>query len=560
MASVTDRVLRSSGAKPAAVVRVLSAELDALGDGLRAVVLCDHERAGLDPGSRLRGVLEPGAGGAALMERTLLAIPGTRVLAPILVTGRVVACTRRTAADLVAFAADDPIAGPILGSFEVLGAPGTGGGDPWDDAIEIDPAHTAWDSGLWVPLITRFFSAGGSRCLVGTRALLGEGWDCPAVNVLVDLGSATTSVSTRQVRGRSLRLDPAAPTKVANNWDIVCVAPGHDGGTGDYHRFARRHAEYYALTHEGEIESGVAHVDPTLGPFAPPPGDTFEPLAERMLARTRERGEVHARWRIGEPYRDIPLPTIRVRTARSVGLPTARLWQAVTPGWARGSLALVLGTIAGAGGAAALLGVALGLPLAGVIAAIALVAGMGTGLVVRTRAEMARLSDSDTLGAIGRAVADALAVTGRTDGDAGADRVRVLPQRDGYERCLLDGVSETDAGRFADAMEEVLAPLWEPRWVIGRQVVDEAPSVTGAMRVLTGSMPGARTRMVFHAVPGSLAGSRERVAAFEHAWTRWVSPGQRAIRATDPTGEGILAAHRAEDPFRLETQRRTLWT
>ncbi|MEZ4596882.1 MAG: hypothetical protein R3C32_08585 [Chloroflexota bacterium] len=68
-ASVTDRVLRSSGAKPAAVVQVLAAETAVLGDRLRAVVLCDHERAGLDPGARLRGVLEPGAGGAALMHR-----------------------------------------------------------------------------------------------------------------------------------------------------------------------------------------------------------------------------------------------------------------------------------------------------------------------------------------------------------------------------------------------------------------------------------------------------------------------------------------------------------
>ncbi|MEZ4596881.1 MAG: hypothetical protein R3C32_08580 [Chloroflexota bacterium] len=119
--------------------------------------------------------------------------------------------------------------------------------------------------------MTRFFEAGRSRCLVGTRALLGEGWDCPPVNVLVDLGSATTSVSTRQVRGRSLRLDASDPWKVADNWDVVCVAPDHEGGQADYARFVRRHADYFALTHEGEVESGVSHVDPALGPFAPRP-------------------------------------------------------------------------------------------------------------------------------------------------------------------------------------------------------------------------------------------------------------------------------------------------
>jgi hypothetical protein len=562
MASVTDRVLRSSGAKPAAVVRVLQAEAEVLGDRLRAVVLCDHERAGMDPGARLRGVLEPGSGGAALLHRMLLAVPGTRALAPILVSGRTVACTRRTAVDLAAFAADDPVAGPMLAAFDALAAPGTSDDDPWDQAIEVDPPVAGWVSGVWVPLVTRFLASGRSRCLVGTRALLGEGWDCPAVNVLVDLGSATTTVSTRQVRGRSLRLDPSDPSKVADNWDIVCVAPDHPDGHGDYARFVRRHADYYALTHEGEVESGVSHVDPGLGPFGPPAADAFEKLARRMLARPAERAQVRAAWRVGEPYRDIPVPTIRVRTARSVGLAEAGVWEAAMPRWADGSPRRLAAAAVGAGMVSVLGGVAAGMALVGVIGALVVLAGFGVGSLVRTRRAMEGLVPTDTLGAIGRAVADALAETGRTDPAAGADRVRVLPQPDGYQRCLLDGVSEADAGRFAEAMEDVLAPVWEPRWLIGRRVLDEQPSMAGAARALAGKLPGgvAPGRSVYHAVPDLLAGSQARVAAFERAWGRWVGPGQRAVRAADPVGEGILAAHRGEDPFGIETQLRTLWT
>src|SRR4029079_14251338 len=103
------------------------------------------------------------------------------------------------------------------------------------------------------------------------RALLGEGWDCRSLNVLIDLGSAATRISVQQVRGRSLRLDPADPTKVADNWDVVCVAPGHVRGSADYDRFVRRHADYYALNHEGEVESGVTHVDPASRRSLPPP-------------------------------------------------------------------------------------------------------------------------------------------------------------------------------------------------------------------------------------------------------------------------------------------------
>ena len=103
--------------------------------------------------------------------------------------------------------------------------------------------------------------------LVGTRALLGEGWNCPPLNVLVDMTIATTGVSVQQMRGRSLRLDPADPQKVASNWDVVCVAPDLVRGTADYERFVRKHLHLFAPAEDGEVEAGPSHVHPELGPF-----------------------------------------------------------------------------------------------------------------------------------------------------------------------------------------------------------------------------------------------------------------------------------------------------
>jgi superfamily II DNA or RNA helicase len=91
--------------------------------------------------------------------------------------------------------------------------------------VRLLATGTAWQPRLWVRLATTIFAAGVTRVLVGTRALLGEGWDAPFLNVLVDLTAATTAVSVRQMRGRSLRLDPGDPGKIASNWDVVCVAP-----------------------------------------------------------------------------------------------------------------------------------------------------------------------------------------------------------------------------------------------------------------------------------------------------------------------------------------------
>ena len=59
--------------------------------------------------------------------------------------------------------------------------------------------------------------------LVGTRELLGEGWVCPPLNVLVDLTVAETGASVQQMRGRTLRLDAATrrrspPTGRSSAW------------------------------------------------------------------------------------------------------------------------------------------------------------------------------------------------------------------------------------------------------------------------------------------------------------------------------------------------------
>ena len=114
----------------------------------------------------------------------------------------------------------------------------------------------------WKGLATRIFTDGVTQVLVGTRALLGEGWDAPCVNCLVDLSAATTSVSVTQMRGRSLRLDPGDPAKIASNWDIVCVAPELARGAADYDRFVRKQLHLFAPSEDGAIEAGLREAAP----------------------------------------------------------------------------------------------------------------------------------------------------------------------------------------------------------------------------------------------------------------------------------------------------------
>jgi superfamily II DNA or RNA helicase len=560
--SVVDRVLGVSAAKAEAAVRILNAEEAVLRDRLRAVVLCDFETAGRESRAATDGVLDRGAGSAAGALRALVADRATARLNPVLVSGRSVACSLATAVDMVEFARKDPYLAEVFEGYDALGAPQTPGTRPgWDDIVQVAPVHPGWTSGRWVPLVTAFFEAGRSRCLVGTRALLGEGWNAPCANVLVDLGAATTSTSVQQVRGRTLRLDPADSGKVADNWDVVCVAEGHIRGDADYRRFVRKHQSYFALCATGEIESGVSHVDPTLSPYGPPPAASFDALAERMLARPAQRGDTRAAWRVGEPYRDVPVQTLRVRMTRSPGLPGRRLLRAAPETGGASPVAIAVG---GAAIAAAALGAgALGsLPLVGLAAAGALGGGTALASLRAVRGRLARLAPRDTLEDMGRALADAMAATGLVAPRLGAGAVRVLPQPDGYYRCFLDGASTDEAGRFAEALEELVSPLWDPRAIISRRVEAPPAGLAATLGVVVRRVVtrGRGAPQVWHAVPRILAGRKDRIAAFEAAWSRWVSEDAHALPARDPRAEVVLALRTGDDPFGVETQLRTLWT
>ncbi len=165
-----------------------------------------------------------------------------------------------------------------------------------------------WCPRVYVAMITDLFQAGLTKCLVGTRGLLGEGWDASKINVLIDLTTVTTSMTVNQLRGRSIRLDADEPQKLANNWDVVCIAPEFSKGLDDYLRFIAKHTTLFGITDDGAIEKGVGHVHPAFTELKPEglEGSTSLLNAE-MLARAGRRDEVRELWKIGQPYSDQPI-------------------------------------------------------------------------------------------------------------------------------------------------------------------------------------------------------------------------------------------------------------
>ena len=547
-ASDVDRLLTGSAAKPLALVEVLGAEAEARGIDLRALVLCDAELSGARPDGELRDVLDHDAGTARAAVRALADDGRTAMLHPLLVSGRGLRCAEEDAdALLAALAAADREA---AGSDVTAGAAaGWSAGAPAGGLVELN-GPGEWRPRRWVGLATAIFTAGAARALVGTRAFLGEGWNAPCVNCLVDLTSAATGVSVRQMRGRSLRLDPADPQKVASNWDVVCVAPRHAQGDADYERFVRKHRHLHAPADDGTLEAGVGHVHPDLSPFGPPPAERFAEISRAMTLRAADRDSARARWRVGAPYEGHEIDTL-VLHARRTGTAPLQAAAGSPPRLRIGERGLLGGctlAIAGAVGGALAAGPLL---LAGLLPA----AGLAAAALRRTRLTAAQLPAAAPLDRVARAICDAYVALGELR-PAAAASLTFEPRASGYLRCRLRDAEPEEAARVTGALDAMLGPVERPRYLLSRLVAPPDPSAPDLLRVAAGSAAPLAT--TWHAVPDDLGRRKDRAEALATAWRRWLGPAELRFTQRDERGREALAEAAAQD-WSYDTQRRAVW-
>jgi superfamily II DNA or RNA helicase len=568
--SPVDRVLARSEAKADALAQIISVERRNLGARLRMLVLCDHEHVSSVLPVDLHGVMPAEAGSAQLALERLLSDPDTGDLSPLLVTGSRVAGAPETLKRLAALVAvEDP---GLAARLDVEEADGN-----------VAQLTGAWSSREWVLWATRFFEVGGSQVLIGTRALLGEGWDAPAVTGLVDLTTATTSTAVVQTRGRALRLDPRWPEKVAITWTVVCVTDAHPKGAADWERFVRKHQGFFGVDEHGDVVDGVAHVHDRFSPYAPPTVAELDECNGAMVVRSEDRVEVAQRWRVGEPYVDTQMHTLRVlpeRTrsgaatsegvladprpqngdaasslpSRVVLRPTGLDLRHDVPGPWRPPRAVLAGTL-----------LTLGVLLVVAHPVLAAVVALAGGVLVqagvaaaRGRSHLHEVSRRPSIARVACAVADALRAAGMSP--VGASSVRVTVDADGGYRCALDGVSPDVSALFATALDEVVSPMTTPRYVIPRYVADPPPPGPAGCRAGFAAANGlARpSGEVWHSVPTVLGVRAEYARLFASAWDTWVGGGA-PVYTNSPEGEGILVTHRGSDPFDVTTALRLHW-
>lgn len=113
-----------------------------------------------------------------------------------------------------------------------------------------------------VRLVTDMFNAGDITVLVGTQALLGEGWDAPSINSLILSSTVSSYMLSNQMRGRAIRIDRNHPEKVSNIWHLATYDPKFGEYSYDLAQLSTRFEGYEAPSYFGnhEIVSGIERV------------------------------------------------------------------------------------------------------------------------------------------------------------------------------------------------------------------------------------------------------------------------------------------------------------
>ena len=165
-----------------------------------------------------------------------------------------------------------------------------------------------------VDYVGKLFEEGKIQILIGTKSLLGEGWDSPCINSLILASFVGSFVLSNQMRGRAIRIDKNDPEKSANIWHLVTVEPEYlfkDKATEriyayikedykeihsyDYDILKRRFDSFMGPNYTtGTIESGIERIT-----LIKPPYDKngIERINEEMLKLSADRGEVKNKWR-----------------------------------------------------------------------------------------------------------------------------------------------------------------------------------------------------------------------------------------------------------------------
>ncbi len=525
------RSLTLSKTKLAAMRTILATELERHLDDLRVLVLVDYEFGRKD---------QDGIDAVEVMA-SLTSDERTDELDPIMVTGKSV---------LV----DDDLLPSFLGraekfkekhslKFELSHEQEAG-------YMRISGTGKDWNTRAYVRLISEMLEDGVTQTLVGTRALLGEGWDSIKLNTLIDLTVVAGYVSVNQIRGRTIRKDEDAPGKCANNWDVVTLYPGIQYGLYDFHRLERKHGQFYGISDDGVVEKGLGHVHALLSKGnASELSSHIDRINENMLNRSRDRDSARERWKIGEAYRATDITCLELRRPQGIE-PVHRPRQAIERvDYMRVQLQERIEKRDEW--------------LSYWFLFLPLFAALGEHLYrlwLCNDMKQALLPDesfSSTLRSFSEAVLLALTRKKLLKATYEPDAIEINSRDDGCYRLVLHGASAEDSQTFSEAVWELFGPVQSHKYIIERREYS-CPLNDLTEEQILGDEEIPTQLVACHPVPSILGRRREFVDAFKKAWNDKVGPGE-TFYTRRGDGKELVKTWFRKRAIEVKRERKEVW-
>ncbi len=335
-----------------------------------------------------------------------------------------------------------------------------------------------------VTALTQLFQEGDIQVIIGTKSLLGEGWDAPCVNSLILASFVGSFMLSNQMRGRAIRIWPDNPEKTSNIWHLISInfSSRHWYETQnieekyaeinelqlyelspDLDLLNRRMKQFLGLHyHEQTIESGIERLEFNNLKFN---RKSLEKLNQNTVRQSQNRQELKDRWQQALPlYEDIEV-TNEVAVDKHF-LPMAYLndWKkaillfqafVVTYYIFDASKYLISGTLSNFNLTILLLSI------------IALAIVWGRYAIYK--------SPYKRLEIFGKAIHQALLDAGQIETKESAPRVVRNSKQALYNAIYLKGASMKEKEIFAQAVTEFFAPIENQRYILkaSHKVIDQ---------------------------------------------------------------------------------------
>lgn len=490
----TAKLLTRSVSKLKSIEEIIRIERASLGDDLRMVVLTDYIRKEDIPkdANDLKGLKRLGV--VPIFEQIRRStMEGIRLG---ILTGTLTVVPSESRKPLQRIATENQIDPDHL-SFKPLA----------HDERFCEVTLAGEDKQKMVALITDLFRRGGVTLLVGTASLLGEGWDAPSVNALVLASFVGSYMLSNQMRGRAIRAMEGHPLKTATIWHLVCQEEDVTEAGQDMETLTRRFKAFVGVSFKKPgIESGIGRLGLGKPPYDPA---RIDGINAAMTRHAQDRNGLRRQWELalgprkaGAMQEDVAVSQLvlprKLIIARALlaGLWQVGFWGAFAvliwlPSWPAFSdrtfhrgLFLVLGAISAM------------TALAGAPRSL-----KALWLWVRHR------SVASSMKQVGKALLNAL-IQAKVF-ETKPLRLRVVSgQRNyGFVTCSLKGGTTRQRSVFLHALEELLGPIDDPRYVLVQK-----------------SVLGPLTRQEYRAVPKALAKNQELAEQFQRIWAKHTGP------------------------------------